>query len=632
MMQSCLFLLIFVPALAGIICLFIRSQVLRKNLITAVLLATLVFSVLFFIDPPEDLTFGFLGYFSLILSLNNLAKVILIFANLFGLLISVYSRDYTRVKASRTYFSYLAWLVASVNLVCLSGDFLTFVFSWGATLTLLYALLNIGSGESANKALTIVGFGDFSLILGVSLYVYSTGTAVMPVGAMIALENPLRWLSFILMLIAAFAKAGCGPLHTWIPTASTSAPLPVMAILPASLDKLLGIYLLSRICVDFFVLNNAALCILLLCGALTIMFAVMMALIQHDLRKLLSYHAISQVGYMVLGFGTGVPLGVAAGLFHMINHALYKSGLFLTGGSVGEKKNTFELENLGALAVFMPVTFATGLIFALSISGVPPFNGFASKWMLYQGLIGGFSANTSVAMKSMYIFSLLAAMFGSVLTLASFIKFIHAIFLGEDKQPRREKISEVSLSMKIPVLVLAALCVLLGVFPHLFLRSFIEPYLSEGIGFPGAWNSLFAFLWLAAGLLLGAAFYKSGKVKRLRQDGLFIGGEQPDFGPNFPATEFYRSIEEGPLLKRVYQVLKSEALDLYNCLGSVLKISAFLLFIFVDRFMDMIIRSAGLLVLGLSYLFRKLHTGVLDFYLAWSLIGLLVLFFILMVR
>ena len=109
----------------------------------------------------------------------------------------------------------------------------------------------------------------------------------------IIVNKPICWLAFILMLIGALAKAGSAPLHTWIPTAAETTPVPVMAILPASLDKLLGIYILSRICLDFFVLNEFIIGLLLIIGALTIIFAVMLALMQHDLRRLLAFHAIS---------------------------------------------------------------------------------------------------------------------------------------------------------------------------------------------------------------------------------------------------------------------------------------------------------------------------------------------------
>ncbi|MFH0763183.1 MAG: proton-conducting transporter membrane subunit [Candidatus Omnitrophota bacterium] len=627
-----LFLLFSLPILTGILSPLVRRGNLRRNLVNSVFLIGLIASLYYFIAPPREVVFNLVGGYNLVLGLNRFSRVILIFVNLFGLLVGIYSKDYSALKESRSYFSYLAWLIGFANLVCLSADFISFIFAWGATLALLYAFLRMGSASSANKALSIVGLGDFSLILGICLYIYSSGNIMMPIGSGVLLSGPLNWSAFILMLTGAFAKAGCGPLHTWIPEASESTPLPIMAILPASLDKLLGIYLLGRICVDFFILNEAALALLLLTGSLTIIFAVMMALIQHDLRKLLAYHSISQVGYMVLGFGTGVPIGIAAAVFHMINNTIYKSGLFLTGATVGEKKNTFDLEKLGGLAACMPLTFAAALVFALSISGVPPFNGFASKWMLYQGTLIGLGIAASKALRMVYIFALVAAMFGSALTLASFIKFIHAVFLGQESVKGRNKITPVTVNMKIALLSLAALCILLGVLPFSFLRIFIAPWLTERIFFIGSWQSLFAFIWLAAGLLLGLFFYAGKKLVNTRQDKAFTGAEGPVDDTVFPATEFYKGIEEMPAIKKIYRAIKIEALDLYNIVNFSLRTAAWLLFIFVDRAINLLTVSVGHLVLGLSGAFRRMHTGALDLYLAWALAGLIAMFFILMGR
>ena len=122
-------------------------------------------------------------------------------------------------------------------------------------------------------------------------------------------------------------------------------------------------------------------------GAATILIAVMVAMVQHNLKKLLSYHAISQVGYMVLGIATGTPVGIAGGLFHMLNHAIYKCCLFLCGGAAEQAAGTPELDRMGGLGKKMPITFITCLVAALSISGIPLFNGFVSKWMVYQGVI-----------------------------------------------------------------------------------------------------------------------------------------------------------------------------------------------------------------------------------------------------
>lgn len=498
------------------------------------------------------------------MGLDELSKIVLVFANLLGFLICLFSKDYLHNK--KIFFSYFVWLLAFSNLEILACDFVLFIFSWGISLVLLYALLNIGSAYSGRKALTILGVSYFCFILGVSLYVFASGSLLMPIGNKVSLNNPLVWASFMLMSAGALAKSGCGPFHTWIPTAAESAPIPVMAILPAALDKLLGIYILARICLDFFAFNAVMIAILLLVGSLTIMFAVMMALVQHDLRKLLSYHAISQVGYMVLGIGTANPVGIAGAIFHMFNNSLYKSGLFLAGGAVENKRHTFELGSLGGLAKFMPLTFICSLVFALSISGIPPLNGFASKWMLYQGVIIGFLGTNNQALRAVYMFALITAMFGSALTLASFIKFIHAIFLGQNNSPDKKAVRESSWPMLAPLIVLALFCVGLGVFSDIFIKRYLSQWIPDAALAIGNWNSLFVFIFFSAALILGLIIWAGLKHKQLRQDTYFIGAETTNLDPSFPGTEFYKTIEEMPRLKRIYRLLKDERFDLYNIL------------------------------------------------------------------
>jgi len=262
--------------------------------------------------------------------------------------------------------------------------------------------------------------------------------------------------AFLLLAIAALTKAGAMPFHSWIPDFAETVPMSLTAFLPASVDKLLGIYLLVLICNQLFILTTALSLLLMCVGALTIICAVYMSIIQRDIKKLLAYCAISQVGYMILGIATGSPLGIAAGIFHMINHAIYKSTLFLTGASVEHRAKTTEFDKLGGLGNYMPVTFSVCLVAGLTMSGVPPFSGFASKWMIYQSLIQQFTApNASEFIKTFYLVFILTAMFGSALTLASFIKLIHSVFMGQpsnEPEYNKKNITEVNFSMLLPML------------------------------------------------------------------------------------------------------------------------------------------------------------------------------------
>ncbi len=229
------------------------------------------------------------------------------------------------------------------------------------------------------------------------------------------------------MMIGAIGKAGVMPFHTWIPDAAIDAPVAFMAFMPAAFEKLLGIYLLARLSLDVFKLEKGGdMSILMMTvGAVTIVLAVMMALIQKDFKRLLSYHAVSQVGYMILGIGTGVAVGIAGGIFHMINHAMYKCGLFLSAGSVEHRMGTTEMKKLGGLAREMPLTAAGFTVCALAISGVWPLNGFVSKEMVFHG-----------ALESGYTVFAVAAWLGAIFTFASFLKAGHSVFFGKPGEAR----------------------------------------------------------------------------------------------------------------------------------------------------------------------------------------------------
>ncbi|MDP2904786.1 MAG: proton-conducting transporter membrane subunit [Candidatus Omnitrophota bacterium] len=605
-MKSCLFLLFILPMLTAAALLLIKRAGIRHKTALAALLAAFVCSVFICARLPAAAAIKVFVDYSAILGANRLSGFILVLINLFGFLIALYSTASARVKSSRVYFSYLLALVAFSNLVALSADFITMVFSWGATLALLYALL--GAGRSAGKALSIVGFGNFSFLLGAALYIYSSGSAIMPEGLGLALDKPLNWASFILMLAGAFAKAGCMPLHTWVPDVAQEAPIPSMAILPASLDKLLGIYLLARVCTDFFVLNDFALGLLLASGSITIVVAGMMALVQHDLRRLLAFYSISQAGYMVLGFGTGTAIGVAAGLFHMLNNTLYKSGLFLSGGAVAERKNTFDLDKLGGLAKFMPLVFCCALIFSLSISGIPPFNGFVSKWLLYSSVLAGFSSAQGLLLRLIFIFALTAAMFGSILTLASFTKVIYCVFLGQDNSKGTHTVEDAPWSMKLPLVVLSGFCVLLGLVPNLFLKGVFEPWMGRQISFITGWGSVAALMVLSLALFIGFIVLRIQSKKNLRRDSSFMGGEPPDYGPGFPGTEFYKSVEQGFWLKKFYRLVSFEGLDFYNLVNIFFKICAYIVKGIVVALVFPLDLAAGALALLLKKNVRHKNT------------------------
>jgi formate hydrogenlyase subunit 3/multisubunit Na+/H+ antiporter MnhD subunit len=455
---------------------------------------------------------------------------------------------------------------------------------------------------AATKSFAMIGFSDAAFLLGIGMVWALSGTFVISEISVVT-TSAAAIGAFLLLMTAAITKAGALPLHTWLPTSGESAPASIMAILPASLDKLLGIYLLVVIVSEMFVLESGALSVILaLIGSATIIIAVMVAMVQHNVKKLLSYHAISQVGYMILGIATMTPVGIAGGVFHMLNNAIYKCCLFLCGGAVEEATGTVELDELGGLGNKMPFTFVACLIAALSISGVPPFNGFVSKWMIYQGVIKMGAAGSMMGGKSLWPVWLTAAMFGSALTLASFVKIIHSIFLSRMPSDKKD-VKEVSGLMLVPMGVLAVLCILFGVFYRVPLNVFIYPALNikpETVIF-GTWDSALATGFILIGLLLGGGLLILGLVARKsRTVRTWTCGEIMDNDEmRVSGTHFYKTISEMSGFKQLYERQERKWFDLYNIGGS--------------------------LGLAFSRFLSWLHSGLLPMYMTWVILGLLII-------
>lgn len=540
---------------------------------------------------------------------DNLSNFVGIFVVLFSFLIILYSFGFMhKIKGLFSYYLYIILtLVASLGAV-FSNNLILFIVFWGFSGLLLYLLIDFGNKEhttyTAKKALIIIGGSDALMLLGLAIIWHLTGSLQMDKISISLNTKPALW-AYLCLAAGAFAKAGAMPLHTWIPDTAEDAPTPVTAYLPASLDKLLGIYLLARISLDMFQMNMAMNTVLMAVGSFTIVAAVMMALIQHDLKRLLGYHAVSQVGYMVLGIGTGNPIGIAGGLFHMLNHAIYKSCLFLSGGAVEKRAGTTDLEKLGGFAKIMPVTFITFLIASFAISGVPPFNGFVSKWMVYQGVIeagkkGGY----------LWIIWLVSALFGSALTLASFMKLVHAVFLGQPASERKvaaEKMQETGFTMWIPTVTLATLCVLFGVFAYRIpLKMFIFPSIGMDVAFSGIWNASLATTLILVGIVVGIIIYLLGTMTKAKERPIFIGGEilkdHPDM--RVSGTEFYNTIREIGFLGTIYRWAERKAFDIYEVGSRV--------------------------TFGFTRILRYIHNGILPTYLAWCLLGMGILFYILL--
>lgn len=561
--------------------------------------------------------------FKLDFKLDYLSGFVSLAGLIFFALVMLYSLRFMKLKARL--FEYYSWMtltvIASVG-AALANNLILLLVLWGFLGFTLYMLINIGekgSDAAAKKTFIIVGGSDCLMLLGIGIVYYLTGTFQMDKIKidLTASPNLLPLIAYLCLALASFAKAGAMPFHSWIPDSAETAPIPAVAFLPAALDKLLGIYLLARISLNLFEMNQLMNILLMSLGAFTIIAAVMMALIQHNFKRLLGYHAVSQVGYMVLGIGSGHPIGIAGALFHMLNNAVYKSCLFLGAGNVEQQTGTAELDRLGGLSKAMPVTYISMLIASLAISGIPPLNGFVSKWMIYQGVISRLQ-DTGFGMRAVAGLCLFAAMIGSALTLASFMKLLHATFLGQPANTASGgtppfgggRPKEVPWQMWFPVVGLAAICIIFGVFAYqLPLKYLIFPALStyQRINlstFPGFWSPGLATTLIIIGLILGLIVFKLSRLKlSFRQDSPFVGGEELALAKNrVSGVEFYNTVKDINILGKIYKLAERKYFDIYE-LGQRL-------------------------VFSLTRLLRYLHNGVLPTYLVWCLLGMMAMFFI----
>lgn len=595
-----LLLLIIVPFAAALLNLLFPA-IIRKILTAISLVITSV--LIYFVYHMPLQTFSLFD--QTILSADKMSLFVLTFIQLLSFIILVFSLSGVDKDSEKRFFFLYPLTVSFCNAVVLSEHALSFLIFWGLSGLTLYLFGTMGktldAPQAAKKTFIIIGGSDAFLLMAlIIMWIISPATGWSLNNPKIPLEGEMAHTAFVFLLIAAFAKAGGFPFHTWVPDFSQNSPVESAAFLPASLDKLLGIYLLARMVTSLFEVYLLTYMILITLGALTVITAVMMAMTQHNGRRLLGYHAVSQVGYMIMGVGSGNILAFAGGLFHMINHTIYKSNLFLSFGSVEKRTGTSELDYLGGLGKLMPLTFLMALIGALSISGIPPFNGFFSKWMIYQGLIE-MTSTLSSGYQLWLLVCIILAIFGSALTLASFMKFIHAAFLG--RRPEiYNNIKEAPANQWIATGSLSLLCILFGIFAMIIpLQQFIYPVV-ESLGFSvpsfvGLYEPALIVILFAITFLLGILVYTL--TAKVRYDEIYVGGMPALEKFRISGTEFYNEVRNFTLLKNIYNAAEKRYFDLYELSKNF--------------------------TFSFSLLFQKAHPGQLQLYMLYLVIGVLIM-------
>ena len=402
--------------------------------------------------------------FGLCLQVDGLSIVMALVGFLLWLAVSIYSISYIKTDLVR-YYSLLLILLGAVQGTVLAKDLISFYVFLEMTTVATYFLIihkrNIDALQAGYKYILMTLISAFLIFLSIILVYVDTGSYEV-----IVVTKSGGFITPVLFLLGCFVKAGVVPLHTWLPDAHPAAPSPVSAFLSGMMIKI-GAYGIIRFI--FPILNfdlpatnfgELLSSLIMSIGIASMLIGVLLALAQTDVKRLLAYHSISQMGYILLGIGLGTELGLAGGLYHLVNHAIFKGLLFLCMGAVIYSTGMRKLDDLGGLWKRMPITTSTCIIAALAISGIPPFNGFASKTVLAEAV-----ANYNFILK--FVMMVTAA-----LTFASFLKLIGYTFFSEP-QKQLITVKEVPLSMLLPMIVLAILCMLLGINAQFVLNRFI---------------------------------------------------------------------------------------------------------------------------------------------------------------
>ena len=443
-----------------------------------------------FAEPIKLALMPFMGH-TLNIEIDKLSAFFILVVNFTTLTGIIYAKGYLKPyfdKKSKTefalhYFSFL-WLHISMLLVVMFRDALAFLVIWEIMSLSSFFLVIFESEKKETvkigiKYLIQMHIGVVFLMLAFIWAFVQTGAEFSFDGLAVYFQAHNPFYLFMLFFIGFGIKAGFIPLHSWLPHAHPAAPSHVSGVMSGVMIKM-GIYGILRVLTyihhDLFYIGLFILIISLVSGLL----GVSLAIVQHDVKKLLAYHSIENIGIIGIGIGLGtiglaenIPLlavlGFGGGILHILNHSLFKSLLFYTAGSVYQQTHTRNIEQLGGLIKKMPKTALFFLLGALAISGLPPFNGFISEFMIYSGMFKSLhlaSLFTDVVL--LFSFSGLAIIGG--LAIFCFTKVFSIIFLGNGRSEKVNHAKEVESSMLLPNFLIGFMIILIGFVPFIFMK------------------------------------------------------------------------------------------------------------------------------------------------------------------
>jgi hydrogenase-4 component B len=482
-----------------------------------------------------ELWTSLIPYLRLTIKLDALGAFFLLIVSALAVALSVYSLGYVKGFYGRKSVGALAAfynaLLLATTLVFIAANAFFFLIAWELMALTAYCLVSFEHEKTETRNAGVLFFvmshiGTGCLILGFLVLFQAAGGASSEdysFARFHALRDNLttvqRNAAFLLFLVGFGIKAGIVPFHIWLPVAHPVAPSNISALLSGVLIKT-GIYGLTRVLFDFLgTPPNWWGVTVLTIGTVSALLGVLYALMEHDLKRLLAYHSIENIGIILMGLGAALmfshtnhpvlaSLALIAGLYHTINHAIFKALLFLGAGAVLHATHTRNMEEMGGLIKRMPQTALFFLVGAVAISALPPLNGFVSEWLTYQSLLQGFGTTASLVRLMFPLAGAMLALTGA-LAAACFVKAFGITFLAQPRSSSARHAHEVSTSMLTGMGLLTAACVFLGLFPTVFLTLF-DPITLQLTG-----ERLSERLTVGNGLVLGSTQQMGGTVSTL---------------------------------------------------------------------------------------------------------------------
>ncbi len=419
--------------------------------------------------------------------LDSLAAFFLVVVNLGAATASIYGMGYGRHEETPgRVLPFFPAFLAGMNLVVLADDAFTFLFTWEFMSLTSWALVMAHHRRTGNAAagylyLIMASFGTLALLLAFGLlagpaggYAFEAIRAAPPAAGVAAVVLALA-------LIGAGSKAGLVPLHVWLPLAHPAAPSHVSALMSGVMTKV-AVYGLVRIVFDLLGAPTWwAGALIALLGGVTAVMGVLHALMEHDLKRLLAYHTVENIGIIFIGLGLALAfeangmraaaaLALTAALFHVFNHSVFKSLLFFGSGAVLTATGERDMEHLGGLIHRMPLTAFAFLVGSAAISALPPFNGFVSEWLTFQAIL------VSPALPQ-WLLKFLVPAIGALLALsaalaaACFVKAFGVTFLGRPRTEAARNATETDRWSLATMFILVALCLIAGILPGYFIDA-----------------------------------------------------------------------------------------------------------------------------------------------------------------